>query len=192
MQTPTRADAADVEFRAAFSATYPELVRYARRRVAAAEVDDVVSEVFLTAWRRWALRPDPDRPLPWLYGIAANVIRNRVRGQRRRLRLVERLARSSGSGAMPGPEPADTALFDAMAVLSFEDQEVLRLTAWERLTHAEIAQVLGCSVNAVAIRSHRARRRLAAELARRQESSGAGHDGVSMPDPRDEGGSRRG
>ena len=29
MQTPTRADAADVEFRAAFSATYPELVRYA-------------------------------------------------------------------------------------------------------------------------------------------------------------------
>jgi RNA polymerase sigma-70 factor (ECF subfamily) len=189
MQTPTRADAADVEFRAAFSATYPELVRYARRRVAAAEVDDVVSEVFLTAWRRWALRPDPDHPLPWLYGIAANVIRNRVRGQRRRLRLVERLARSSGPGSVPGPEPADTSVVDAMDVLSFDDREVLRLTAWERLTHAEIAQVLGCSVNAVAIRSHRAKRRLAAELVRRQESPGGGHDGVSMPEPH-EGGSR--
>ena len=35
---------------------------------------------------------------------------------------------------------------------------------WERLTHAEAARVLGFSINAVAIRLHKARKRLLAEL----------------------------
>ena len=39
------------------------------------------------------------------------------------------------------------------------------MNAWEGLDHGEIATVLGCSRNAVRIRLHRARIRLAAELA---------------------------
>jgi RNA polymerase sigma-70 factor, ECF subfamily len=35
---------------------------------------------------------------------------------------------------------------------------------WEGLTHAETAHVLGCSTNAVAIRLHKARKRLQEEL----------------------------
>ncbi len=103
---------------------------------------------------------------------------------------------------VPGPEhdlggSADSALALAMRRLSFDDQEILRLTAWERLAHAEIAEVLGCSVNAVAIRSHKAKRRLAAELDRRPPSAGqtpgdGGHEGATMPEVRDEGGSSRG
>jgi RNA polymerase sigma-70 factor (ECF subfamily) len=41
---------------------------------------------------------------------------------------------------------------------------VLALSAWEGLDHGQIAVVLGCSRNAVRIRMHRARRRLAARL----------------------------
>ena len=52
-----------------------------------------------------------------------------------------------------------------MARLSADDRELLRLTAWEQLTRDEIATVLGCSANAVAIRLHRARRRLERLLA---------------------------
>jgi RNA polymerase sigma-70 factor (ECF subfamily) len=48
---------------------------------------------------------------------------------------------------------------EALSRLSDADQELLRLVAWEELDHAEIAQVLGVSVNAVAIRLHRARAR---------------------------------
>ena len=43
--------------------------------------------------------------------------------------------------------------------LSAADRELLRLVAWEELSHAEIAATLGVSVNAVAIRLHRARAR---------------------------------
>ena len=198
MQTPTRDDAADVDFRAAYSRTYAALVRYARRRVPASEADDVVAEVFLTAWRRWADRPSTDDPLPWLYGIAANVLRNHGRGDRRRLRLVSRLAGHLGSESVAGPDATlglgDLALAEAMQQLSFDEQEVLRLTAWEQLSHAEIAVALGCSVNAVAIRSHRAKRRLANVLTgndARQIGSGAGHEVVSAPAWPDGEGARR-
>ena len=187
MQTPTREEAETAAFRGVFTSTFPELVRYTRRRVAAADVDDVVSEVYLVAWRRWDGRPEHDRPLPWLYGIAANVVRNRTRADRRRVRLTERVARHTPPQSVAGPELVDSPLADALAELSFDDQELLRLLAWERLSHAEIATALGCSVNAVGIRAHRAKQRLAERLhderrhdeRRRQDSSGPGHEPVS-------------
>lgn len=48
----------------------------------------------------------------------------------------------------------------ALARLRPADQEVLRLAAWEECTTAEIADVLGCTPNAAAVRLHRARARL--------------------------------
>ena len=45
-----------------------------------------------------------------------------------------------------------------------DHREVLMLNAWEGLDYGEMATVLGCSRNAVRIRIHRARTRLAAEL----------------------------
>ena len=53
---------------------------------------------------------------------------------------------------------------DAMERLRPVDREVLQLVMWEVLTHAEAAQVLGCSTNAVAVRLHKARKRLQTEL----------------------------
>lgn len=53
---------------------------------------------------------------------------------------------------------------EALARLRPDDQELLRLIAWDDLTHAEAAAVLGISANAVAIRLHRARRRFAEQL----------------------------
>ena len=44
------------------------------------------------------------------------------------------------------------------------DQELLRLVYWDGLSHAEIAPVLDISVNAVAVRVHRARTRVKARL----------------------------
>jgi len=166
-------------FRQLFADTYPALVAYARRRVAADRVDDVVAEVYATAWRRRADLDPATPPLPWLYGVAANTVRNLRRSDERRLRLVERI------GAEPAPagtgDPSDGDLRAALQRLSFDDQEVLRLVAWEGLSHAEVAQVLQCSTNAVGIRVHRARQRLEIEL-----------DRLADPiDPTDTGGSGR-
>lgn len=175
-ESPGPIDSPDA-FRELFAATYGPIVAYARRRVSPDQVDDVVSEVYATAWRRRAdAQPGtlPDATaLPWLYGIAANSIRNLRRADGRHLRLVEKIE------AQPAIEPVGATsdgpgsdLRAALDRLSFDDQEVLRLVAWEGLSHAEAGQALGCSTNAVGVRIHRARKRLEVELDRVTNTSG--------------------
>lgn len=52
----------------------------------------------------------------------------------------------------------------ALRGLSEDDQELLRLVAWEELARDEIALVLGISRASVRVRLHRARKRLAEQL----------------------------
>ena len=89
------------------------------------------------------------------------MVRNQWRSTSRRLRLVDHIQAQPAppAGADPAERPGAD-LRAALERLSFDDQEVLRLVAWEGLPHAEVAQVLGCSTNAVGIRMHRARQRL--------------------------------
>lgn len=155
-------------FRDLFERTYTPLTAYARRRISdSGEADDVVAEVYTTAWRRRDHLP-PDAPhLPWLYGIAANVVRNHHRARGRQLRLVDKLSAQPDPSPDLAADPADRAGADlrhALSTLSPDDQEILRLVAWEGLTHQEIGTVLGCSANAVALRLRRARQRLDAAL----------------------------
>ncbi len=136
---------------------------YAGRRVPSAAADDVVSDVFVVAWRR--LDDVPDDGLPWLLGCAQRIIANQRRSVRRQAALRERLSREP-TGA-PGDHPvADSVLGDALAALSKSDREVLMLTAWEGLEPARAAAVMGCSPRAFSMRLHRARRRLAAAMIR--------------------------
>ena len=152
-------------FRRLFVDTYPSLVAYARRRVPPDRADDVVAEVYATAWRRRADLDPATSPLPWLYGVAANAIRNLRRADERRLRLVERIEAQPAPAERADPSEAPGGeLRAALHRLSFDDQEVLRLVAWEGLSHAEAGRVLECSANAVGIRIHRARKRLEIEL----------------------------
>lgn len=161
-------DATDEDsFRLLFESSYSKLVAYARRRALdRAEADDVVSEVFAVAWRRRGDIAADAPPLPWLYGIAANVLRNHRRAANRRLQLAEVLEIQPRRGVEADPaERMGAGIRAALRELSFDDQEVLRLVAWEGLSHAEVGVVLSCSTNAVGIRIHRARTRLREELA---------------------------
>lgn len=145
---------------------------YARRRVDCDEdAEDVLVEVFTTAWRR---RADvPEQALPWLYATAAHVIAHVVRGQARRRRLGARLAvvRPLGDSAA---DPADrvvaaqaarASVGRALEQLPTADAELLRLWAWEHLEPAEIADVLGIAPGTARTRLHRARTRMRELLA---------------------------
>ena len=55
----------------------------------------------------------------------------------------------------------------ALGDLHALDREVVLLWAWEELAPREIAAVTGMTANAVSIRLHRAKKRLAAELDRK-------------------------
>ena len=110
--------------------------------------------------------PEGEATRAWLYGVAFRVVGNQYRSRQRRYRLSARLQSQDAGGF-----PADTAtdhevevLYEAFDSLSGGDQELLRLSSWEGLTRAEIAQVLGIKENAVDQRLHRARSRLRAGM----------------------------
>ena len=155
-------------FEALYTSSFARLLGFAIRRCESAEdAADVVAETFAIAWRRLDAVPAGEEAVLWLYGVARNVLANHRRGVARRRNLAvalageitERYARSAEESA------TDHAVGQAFRALPDDDREPLALVAWEGLDHGQIAAVLGCSRNAVRIRLHRARRRLARELA---------------------------
>jgi RNA polymerase sigma-70 factor (ECF subfamily) len=163
----------DAAFNAMFEANYDAVLAFAVRRIQRADVaDDVVAETFSIAWRRRDSLPDPARP--WLLGVARNVIANEHRANRRRRALVERIEGST-DGAASGENPADEVaermvISNAFARLTEREREVLMLVAWDRLSSADAARVLGCTAVAFRVRLHRARRLLEQYLDEAAES----------------------
>lgn len=139
------------------------LRRYAVRRTDPHTAEDVVADALLVVWRRLDEVPE-EHPLPWCYGVVRGCLANAERSARRRGRLLGRLA-AAGPPASTEPDLDDGALSEALAGLNRSDRELVRLWAWEDLRPQEIAVVLGVTPNAVSIRLHRVRRRLAAALA---------------------------
>jgi RNA polymerase sigma-70 factor, ECF subfamily len=145
---------------------------YALRRADPASADEALSEVFVIAWRR--LEDVPADALPWLLACARRVLANQRRAGRRRVALHERLNGDRSSAfdhaGIDGAPIADDALSLALRSLSDDDRELLLLIAWEELDPERAAQALGCSRRTLAVRLHRARRRLSAALERAERS----------------------
>ena len=159
------------DFQRLFTAYNRSVLAYALRRCdGRADAEDVVAGTFAVAWRRFADAPAEELRLPWLYAIAARVLANQRRSARRLLALRLRLRELP---AAPSAERSDLPeVLAALRELRPEEQEVLRLAAWEGLTNAELAVALGCSENAATIRLHRARKRLAEQFAKDEPVAG--------------------
>ncbi|MFC4148721.1 RNA polymerase sigma factor [Micromonospora mangrovi] len=143
----------------------------ARRTGSIDAADDLVSIVFLEAWRRRGEVELVDgNALPWLYGIARRTIQHRWRTAVRHRRALERLAPASAT-----PDHAEEVagrldderhlarLRAALERLRPPDRDVLLLCVWQGLTYAEAAVALGVPVGTVRSRLSRARSRLDAE-----------------------------
>jgi RNA polymerase sigma-70 factor (ECF subfamily) len=167
-------------FRDLYDRHHRRVLAYLLRRANREAAFDAAEDVFLVAWRRLSEIPPDDRALPWLYGVARRVLANQRRSASRFARLARRAA-ASVPDPPPGPEAEaitsleTDAVLTALATLPDPDQEVLRLTYWEELPHAEIAPIIGCSTESVHVRRYRAERRLANALAR------AGHKPSGRP-----------
>jgi RNA polymerase sigma factor (sigma-70 family) len=149
-----------------FRENYGAVRAYALRRAPADVAQDAVAETFLVAWRR--LEDVPGDALPWLYGVARRVLANQRRAAERGAALERRLAgapvtsRSGDPGETAGEAEAVRA---ALGRLTERDREALMLVAWHGLSGERAARAAGCTRGAFAVRLHRARSRLAAELA---------------------------
>lgn len=155
-------------FESLYLEQYASIYAYVRRRLNDARVDvpDVVAEVFAVAWRRLDQVPAPPEDRLWLYGVARQCVSRARRTGRRRLRLQARLSEEARATVARNGSAGSTEdlVRAAMERLRPGEREALRLVMWEGLSHAEAAHVLGCSVNAVALRLRKARTRLRAQL----------------------------
>ncbi|MEX0754992.1 MAG: sigma-70 family RNA polymerase sigma factor [Actinomycetota bacterium] len=177
-----RARAGDAEsFGELFDRHNRAIYNYAFRRTGDwSFAEEVVSDTFLETWRR---RSDiellDDTLLPWLYGVATNI----VRAQRRRSRRATAAAARLDGQERASLDPADDAaariddqrrMHDILGVLDRlpeQDQELLTLCAWQGLTYQQAADALDVPVGTVRSRLSRARARL------RELSDPSGHGG---------------
>lgn len=152
-------------FRELYDQLHPDLWRYCARRVRPAEdAEDLLAEVFTVIWRRLDDVPEPPGARAWIFAVARNHVRDRARRLARRERLDVLAAPLEAAPTAPGTteQPAGvSAVRDALDRLSEADAEVIRLAVWDELSHREIAVVLACRESAVAVRLHRAKKRLA-------------------------------
>jgi RNA polymerase sigma factor (sigma-70 family) len=158
-----------------------EISRYLRRRVAREIADELVADVFATAFaRRGSYDISRASALPWLYGIASNLLRNRLRHE---LRELEMLARVAVDPLAVSSDPLDRmlktsvepALARALLGLTPEERDVLLLYAWGDLAYEEIAEALDLPIGTVKSRLSRARAHVRTALERRLEAEEAPH-----------------
>jgi RNA polymerase sigma-70 factor (ECF subfamily) len=158
--------AAEELFDALYREYYHAVRAYVLRRATAELAADVVADTFLVVWRR--MDRLPPEPLPWLLGVARKTLANSQRAARRRERLFDRLRAHQRPQSHSDAQAGDwrtTAIGEALERLPERDQELLKLIAWDGLTVAEAAMVLGQSAANCRMRLHRARRRLTSALA---------------------------
>ncbi|MGI9584937.1 MAG: RNA polymerase sigma factor [Acidimicrobiia bacterium] len=156
-----------------FAAVYDQyrlpILAYCRRRTTGVDAADACSETFLVAWRRREELPGEPKTLPYLYGIARNVIANQRRSGTRRTRLHTKLrSLDVATGADPSTvvvrRAVDRQVEDAVRRLKPRDREIVMLYAWEELPRSVIAEMMGMSRSAIDQRIHRAYKRLAKVL----------------------------
>lgn len=160
------------DFDAAFREHFPPVYRFIARRVGSALAEDLAAETFAMAYRRRA-RFDPGRGSlrSWLYGIAANQVRDHWRAEQHLLaldaRIVPEIDQPDGSDAADQRVIAALLaprLAAALSQVTAEQREVLLLHAWAELSHEEIAAALNIASGTVRSRLSRARAALREQL----------------------------
>jgi RNA polymerase sigma factor (sigma-70 family) len=151
---------------------------YLTRRAGCQAADDLLAEVWLRAFAgRGGYDTEHGDARPWLYGIARNVLREHWRTGRSDEPAVLEDKRvdpwDSVDDRLDSAERA-RAVVSAVRELPAAEREVLLLVAWELLTPAEAARVLGVAQGTVRSRLHRARATLRRVLSERDDADEAG------------------
>jgi RNA polymerase sigma-70 factor, ECF subfamily len=158
------------DFPALYSEYYPKIVGYLRRLVGEAEAEDVAQEAFVKVSRSLESFRGASQLSTWIYRIATNTAMDHLR------KPSTRQSRQWDGAAEGGEADEDfvvdnAPLHDTLLIrkdmtdcirglvndLPENYRTVLVLADLEELTNAEIADVLGLSLDTVKIRLHRAR-----------------------------------
>ena len=161
-------------FAAIWDAHHVAVFAFVRRKVPDDVAAEIVTATFAVLWRQLeGANPNPPaEPLPWLYAVARRQLANHRRKESRRNAALTHLTQTTASAtAELDLDPAGTTVERATAVAALRnlrdaDRELLMLVGWQGLDLTRAAEVLGVSEATLAVRLHRARRRLDRELDR--------------------------
>jgi RNA polymerase sigma-70 factor (ECF subfamily) len=159
-------------FGVVFDRHFAGIHRYLTRRAGREVADELAVETFVVAFRRRrTYQADRSDARPWLFGIAANLLRDEWRHEQRQLRAWERAAsggapREDAEGLLDRVEAQAVTPVVGAALASLEpgDRETLTLFAWAEMSYEEIADALAIPVGTVRSRMHRARKQVRAML----------------------------
>ncbi len=155
-------------FEEIFDVHHAEIWRFLARVGGRDHADELAGEVFVVAFtRRHTFRPDRGTVRSWLFGIAANVSRTKLRSERRRERAYLRVAAlrdrvpepPDGLDALEAAQRAEL-LAAAFERLPVRDREILALCVGRGMSYEEVAGALGVPVGTVRSRLSRSRQRL--------------------------------
>ncbi len=127
----------------------------------AEEAADAVQEIFTLVYRHLGRFDRRARFSTWLFRVAVN----RSIQQARRIKVRPRqtaLDEAMAHAVVEVETPVDPRIESALAKLHPSDRAALVLFYWEDLSLQEIAESLGCNVNAAKTRLYRARERFRA------------------------------
>ncbi len=137
------------------------IANYLRRRLyplTVADLDDLVEETMLVVWRRLNDIPR-EAELPWMIGVARNILRNARRSQYRKSNFEAALRAPHDHSSAEDHVIADASVRDALTALNEDDREVLLLNAWDGLDTHALGVALSITTNAAAVRLSRAQSR---------------------------------
>ena len=173
----------EATFEAMYASNVRDVLAYCLRRTAHAEAHDATAEVFAVAWRRMSELPAEPETLPWLFGVAANVLKNQGRSSRRARNLAGKIG-SQAVEFQPGPETqlVRRAEYEevhrAIDSLKPKYRDVLKLVEWEELPREQVAEMLSVTRATIDQRIHRAYQQLERKLKHLSHSpmEGGDHD----------------
>jgi RNA polymerase sigma-70 factor, ECF subfamily len=149
------AAASAVAFETVFEAEYPRLLRALYLVTGSRhEAEELAQDTFVRAYERWHLVVRADNRPGYLYRMAVNLYRSKLR----------RIGRAARHIIKPEPEPDSFAATDdrdvigrALASLPRSQREAVVLVSWLGMTDDEAGAILGISPVTVRVRIHRAR-----------------------------------
>jgi RNA polymerase sigma factor (sigma-70 family) len=145
------------------------ILGYLMRRVSSpADAADLLADTYVIAWRKLDDLANDEVARLWLYGVARRVASHHYRHEKIEQGLAKALR--ADLDHLPAAMSADRdvpfgdVISTSLDRLKRSDREIIELSAWEHLTPAEIAAVIGMKSGAVRVRLHRIRTALRTDL----------------------------
>ncbi len=157
-------------FRAVYQSSHAPIRAFIARRVEGVFVDDLTADVFSVAWRKLDTVAEGEE-MPWLHRIASYVVANHRRKSAREGALLARLFMADSAPSATEVVEIDQELARAWDSLRPAEREVIALVVIDEIAVHEAARVLKISANALSIRLHRAKKRLAQLLSTHPEGT---------------------